>query len=385
MQNRNQQLLGLIAFAVLSTMIISVTASQKSFAQNQVTLNGAGATFPFPLLDTWRVAYQKVQPNVNINYQSIGSGGGVKQFTAKTVDFGASDAPLNAGERQAAPGAIQIPETIGSVAVAYNIPGIPTKTLKFTGPVLADLFQGKITKWNDPRIKVLNPGVNLPNSNIVVVQRSDGSGTTYVWTSYLSKESPSWNQTIGASKSVPWPTGVGASGSEGVANTIKSSLNSIGYVELDYALTKGIPIAQVKNPTGNFIEPSLDSTQDAVSNVVDLNSLPAGDKSWTKVSMLKAPGPESYPIASFSYLILYKEMSTNPSLDQTKTKALVDFISWAITDGQKLAANLCYVPLPARVVKGDQDTLRLLTFKGKPLYTGSPGHDTNTRRSLRRL
>jgi phosphate transport system permease protein/phosphate transport system substrate-binding protein len=163
---------------------------------------------------------------------------------------------------------------------------------------------------------------------------------------------------------------VGASGSEGVANTIKSSLNSIGYVELDYALTKGIPIALVKNPTGNFIEPSLDSTQEAVSNVVDLNSLPAGDKSWTKVSMLKAPGPESYPIASFSYLILYKEMSTNPSLDQTKAKALVDFISWAIADGQKLAANLGYVPLPARVVKGDQDTLRLLTFKGTPLYTG---------------
>ena len=176
---------------------------------------------------------------------------------------------------------------------------------------------------------MLNPGVNLPNSNVVVVHRSDGSGTTYVWTSYLSKESPSWNQTIGASKSVPWPTGVGASGSEGVANTLKSSPNSIGYVELGYALTKGIPIALVKNPTGNFIEPSLDSTQEAVSNMVDLNSLPAGDKSWTKVSMLKAPGPESYPIASFSYLILFKEMSTNPSLDQTKAKALVDFISWA--------------------------------------------------------
>src|SRR5215813_5989538 len=254
MQNRHQRLLGLIVVAMLSTMIISVTASSKSYAQGQVTLNGAGATFPFPLIDTWRVAYQKDHPNVNINYQSIGSGGGVKQFTAKTVDFGASDAPLNAQERQAAPGAVQIPETIGSVAVAYNVPGIPTKTLKFTGPVLANIFQGKKTKWNDPQIKALNPGVNLPAANIVVVHRSDSSGTTYVWTSYLSQESPSWNQTIGASKSVTWPTGVGASGSEGVANTIKSSLNSIGYVELDYALTKGIPIALVKNPTGNFIE-----------------------------------------------------------------------------------------------------------------------------------
>ena len=213
---------------------------------------------------------------------------------------------------------------------------------------------------------MLNPGVNLPAANIVVVHRSDSSGTTYVWTSYLCQESPSWNQTIGASKSVPWPTGVGASGSEGVANTIKS----IGYVELDYALTKGIPFALVKNPTGNFIAPSLDSTQEAVGNAVALNSLPAGDRSWTKVSMLKAPGPESYPIASFSYLLLYKEMSANPSLDQTKAKTLVDFVSWAITDGQRLAANLGYVPLPARVVKGDQDTLRLLTFKGTPLYTG---------------
>ena len=186
----------------------------------------------------------------------------------------------------------------------------------------------------------------------------------------IYKESPSWNQTIGTSKSVPWPTGVGASGSEGVANTIKSSLNSIGYVELDYALTKGIPFALVKNPTGNFIAPSLDSTQEAVGNAIALNSLPAGDRSWTKVSMLKAPGPESYPIASFSYLLLYKEMSADPSSDQTKAKTLVDFVSWAITDGQRLAANLGYVPLPARVVKGDQDTLRLLTFKGTRLYTG---------------
>src|SRR5215813_8240820 len=236
MHNRNQRLLALIAFAMLSTTIISVSASQKSYSQRQLTINGAGATFPFPLIDTWRVAYQKVHPTVNINYQSIGSGEGFRQFAAKTVDFGASDTSLTAEELQAVPGVVQIPETIGSVVAAYNIPGIPTKTLKFTGPVLADIFQGKITKWNDPQIKALNPGVNLPDANIVVVHRSDGSGTTYVWTSYLSKESLSWNQTIGAAKTVPWPIGVGASGSEGVANTIKSSPNSIGYVELDYAL-----------------------------------------------------------------------------------------------------------------------------------------------------
>src|SRR5215831_164710 len=247
MQVRNQRLLDLIAASLICMMLMSVSASEKSFALSEVTINGAGSTFVFPLLNTWRVAYQKDHPNVNINYQSIGSGGGVKQFTAKTVDFGASDAPLNAGERIAAPGAVQIPETIGSVAVAYNVPGIPTNTLKLTGPVLADIFQGKITKWNDPQIKALNPGVNLPAANIVVVHRSDGSGTTYVWTNYLSSQSPSWNQTIVASKSVPWPTGIGAPGNEGVANAIKGSPNTLGYVELNYALTTGMPVALIKN------------------------------------------------------------------------------------------------------------------------------------------
>ncbi|MGB7954722.1 MAG: phosphate ABC transporter substrate-binding protein PstS [Candidatus Nitrosopolaris sp.] len=370
MRFRNKSLVGLIVVTMLSTMIISVTASTKSYAQGQVTINGAGATFPFPLIDTWRVDYQKIKPNVNINYQSIGSGGGVKQFTAKTVDFGASDAPLSATERQAAPGAVQIPETIGSVAIAYNIPGIPTKTLKFTGPVLADIFMGKITRWNDPQIQALNPGVSLPAANIVVVHRSDGSGTTFVWTSYLSKASPSWNQTIGASKSVPWPIGIGAPGNEGVASAIKGSPNTIGYIELNYALTTGIPYALIKNAAGNFIDPSLNSTQAAVTNSPIANSLPAGDQSWTKVSLLNSPGSNTYPIATFTYLLLNKDLSTNPRLDQTKAKALVDFISWAITDGQKVAPNLGYVPLPAAIVKHDQDTLKSLTFKGTPLYTG---------------
>ncbi len=242
--------------------------------------------------------------------------------------------------------------------------------MKFSGPVLADIFQGKITKWNDPQIQALNPGVSLPTANIVVVHRSDGSGTTFVWTNYLSKASPSWNQTIGASKSVPWPTGIGAPGNEGVANAIKGSAKTIGYVELNYALTTGIPYALVKNPAGNFIAPSLNSTQAAVANAPIAKSLPAGDQSWTKVSLLNSPGSNTYPIATFTYLLLPKDLSTNPSLDQTKSKALVDFISWAITDGQKLAANLGYVPLPAEVVKHDQDTLKSLTFKGTPLYTG---------------
>jgi phosphate transport system substrate-binding protein len=370
MQNRNQRLLGLIAVAMLSTMIISVSASQKSLAQSQVTINGAGSTFAFPLIDTWRVDYQKVKPNVNINYQSIGSGGGVKQFMAKTVDFGASDAPLSTTEYKAAPGSVQIPVLIGSVVPAYNIPGI-AKGLKFTGPVLADIFQGKITKWNDPQIKALNPGVNLPDANIVVVHRSDGSGTTYVWTSYLSSQSPSWNQTIGASKSVPWPTGIGAPGNEGVSNAIKGSPNTIGYIELNYALTTGIPYGFVKNSAGKFIEPSLNSAQEDVSNTVATKSLPAGDQSWSRVSLLNAPGPNSYPVTSFTYLLLPKDLSTNPSIDQTKAKALVDFISWAVRSGQADASKLNYVPLPPGVIKNVQDTLKSMTFKGTSLYTGS--------------
>jgi phosphate transport system permease protein/phosphate transport system substrate-binding protein len=370
MQMRNQSLIALVVAAMLCTTMISIAAATKSYAQAQVTINGAGATFPFPLIDTWRVAYQKIKPNVSINYQSIGSGGGVKQFTAKTVDFGASDAPLKATERAAAPGVLQIPETIGSVVAAYNVPGIPSKALKLTGPVLADIFMGKITKWNDPKIQTLNPGTSLPASPIVVVHRSDGSGTTFIWTSYLSKASPSWNQTIGASKSVPWPVGIGAPGNEGVANAIKGSPNTIGYVELNYALTTGIPHALIKNAAGTFVEPSLNSTEAAVSNSPVTKSLPAGDQSWEKVSLLNSTGANSYPIASFTYLLLPKDMSANPSLDQTKAKALVDFVSWAITDGQKLAPQLGYVVLPPEVVKHNQDTLKSITFKGTPLYTG---------------
>ena len=361
--------------AMLLASIIAVTMSVKSYAQllpkqlqsqsGQVTLNGAGSTFVFPLMDNWRVDYQKVKPGVNINYQSIGSGGGVKQFTAKTIDFGASDAPLSEQEQQAAKGAVHIPVTIGSVVAAYNIPSVPNKGLKLTGPILADIFLGKIKKWNDPKIQSINPGVSLPSNNIVVVHRSDGSGTTFVWTDYLSKISAEWSNKVGKSKSVPWPTGIGAPGNEGVANAIKGSPNTIGYIELAYALTTKMPYAFIQNKAGKFIEPSLDSTKAAVSASVP--QLPKGDGSWSSVSMVDAPGDTSYPIASFTYVLVYKELSTNHGIDQSKAKALTDFFSWAITDGQKSAPNLGYVPLPDQVVKLDQDTIKSLTFNGKPL------------------
>ena len=367
--------------------------SQLSQQQGQITINGAGATFPFPLIDTWRVEYPNVNPNVNINYQSIGSGGGVKQFTERTVDFGASDAPLTANETQtlSAP-AVHIPETIGSVVAAYNINGVPEKGLKLTGPVLADIFLGGITTWNDPRIQELNPDLTLPSENIVVVHRSDGSGTTFIWTSYLSAVSPEWSGTVGAGKSVEWPVGLGAPGNEGVASTITSTPNSIGYVELAYALTTGMDYASIQNMEGNFVEPSLDSIRAAVESGVQSGSsasattsdnstgttnatgtqnmtsieLPAGGESWENVSLLDAPGANSYPIASFSYFLLYQDLSTNIN-SMEKARALVDFIKWAITDGQQFADDLSYVPLPDSVVQHNMQTLESLTFQGQPV------------------
>jgi phosphate transport system substrate-binding protein len=357
---------------------------QQGGGQGQnIIINGAGATFPFPLIDTWRVEYQSVNPSISINYQSIGSGGGVKQFTEKTVDFGASDAPLSEEEIQALSSStpVHIPETIGSVVAAYNIAGID-KGLKLTGPLLSDIFLGKITKWDDARIKELNPGVPLPSADIVVVHRSDGSGTTFIWTSYLSQVSPEWNQTFGAGKSIQWTVGLGAQGNEGVSSTIKSTPNSIGYVELTYALTTNMNYASLMNRAGNFVDPTLNSTQAAAQAAI-MNStstttnnngtapsatigLPSGDQSWTHVTLLDAPGADSYPIASFSYLLLYKELSTNID-SMEKAEALAEFVNWAITDGQQFASPLHYVPLPDSVVQHNQQTLRSLTFNGQPV------------------
>jgi phosphate transport system permease protein/phosphate transport system substrate-binding protein len=352
---------------MLLVSIAPLTMSAKAFAQGGITLNGAGASFPFPLIDTWRVEYQKVQSGVTLNYQSIGSGGGIKQFTENTVDFGATDAPLNANQTSSLPGpAVHIPETIGSVVAAYNIVGVPDKGLKLTGPVLADIFLGKITKWDDPRIDELNPDLALPSQDIVVVHRSEGSGTTFVWTSYLSKVSTDWDTQVGKGTAVPWPTGIGAQGNEGVATNIKDNQYTIGYVELAYALTTGMDYAFIQNQAGQFIEPTLDSTRAAVS--ASAPTLPKGEESWSNVSLVDAPGEESYPIASFSYLLLYKELNTNPQINSIeKAKALVDFVSWAITDGQEFADDLSYVPLPEEVVKLDQETLRGLTFNGQPV------------------
>lgn len=361
----------LIAAALVMVSTIPAGFSSDLLAQGPVTLNGAGATFPFPLIDTWRVEYQTVDPEVNINYQSIGSGGGVKQFTEKTVDFGASDAPLTPEEETNAPGTVHIPETIGSVVAAYNIPGIPDKGLKLTGPILADIFLGKITKWNDPQIVELNPELSLHDADVIVAHRSDGSGTTFVWTDYLSAVSPDWSNQVGKGKSVQWPTGIGAPGNEGVANAIRGSENTIGYVELAYALTTGMPFAFVQNQAGNFVEPALASTEAAVA--ASAGKLPTGDASWNNVTLVNAPGNDSYPVASFSYLLLYKDLADNPSMTEAKAKALTDFVKWAITDGQQFSPELEYVPLAEQVVQLNQDTLSQITFNGNPVTNSTQG------------
>ncbi len=353
----------LTGISILALLLLGPLSSHLVNAQ-KVTVNGAGATFPFPLIDTWRVQYKKVDPNVNINYASIGSGGGIKQFLDKTIDFGATDAPLNKQEFSKAGNPVHIPETIGSVVISYNLPGISAH-LKLTGPVIADMYLGKINKWNDPKIKALNPGITLPSKNIVVVHRSDGSGTTFVFTNYLSKVSKEWSDKVGNSKSVQWPVGIGAPGNEGVAGSIRGTPYSMGYVELAYALTTKMIYASLQNKAGNFILPSFDSTMEAVKAASP--TLPKGSQSWADVSMTDAPGANSYPIASFTYLILYKDMSTNPSMDIQKAKSVVDFIKWAITDGQKFSEPLGYVPLPKPVFDLDQQTLASLIFKGNPI------------------
>ncbi|MDQ4073295.1 MAG: phosphate ABC transporter substrate-binding protein PstS [Thermoproteota archaeon] len=356
------------ACAVFLVLSLAFPVYVNSVNAQQVTINGAGATFPFPLIDTWRVEYKKVNPSVDINYASIGSGGGIKQFTEKTVDFGATDAPLTSSEAtKIGNPVVHIPETIGSVVMAYNIPELSTP-LKLNGPVIADIFLGKITKWDDQRIKELNPDVALPSQNIIVVHRSDGSGTTFVFTDYLSKISTEWSDRVGTSKSVQWPTGIGAPGNEGVSASIGGSPYSIGYVELAYALTTGMNTALVQNQAGNFVEPSINTTQAAVAT--SSQALPIGTQPWTNVSLVNAPGTSSYPIASFTYLLLHQDLGTNPNINEQKAKAIIDFISWAITDGQQFSENLGYVPLPQAVVDLNKNTLNSLTFKGNPIPQG---------------
>ena len=342
-------------------------------------LNGAGATFPFPLIDLWRVEYNNDFSNVNLNYQSIGSGGGIKQHIEKTVNFAASDAPLTVKERELAPNTLHIPETIGGVTVAYNVPEIPKSGLKLTGKLVSDIFMGTITKWNDPLIKELNPGLNLPNQDIVVAHRSDGSGTTFVFTDYLATVDPNgWGEKVGKGKSVPWPTGLAAAGNEGVAGIIRSTTYSVGYVELAYAFQTEMTFAHVQNGDKNkFVEPSIATITAATAGVA--NKLPAGDADWSTVSTVNAPGSDSYPISSFSYLLVYKELQ-EVSKNKEEAKAMLHMIYWMLTDGQKFAPTLLYSPLPENVVELGKKSLSQVTYNGEVLWKyDSPIKTTETK------
>ncbi len=341
-----------------------VPGTVKEQAQTQViALNGAGATFPYPLISKWSYEYNKIT-GVQINYQSIGSGGGIKQTMAKTVSWGASDAPLKDSEFAKMPGILHIPETIGAVVIAYNVPGVGSG-LKLSGEVVADIFLGKITKWNDPKLVGLNPGVALPDKDIIVAHRSDGSGTTFVFTDYLSSVSSEWSTRVGKGKSMNWPVGLGGKGNEGVAGLIRQNPYAIGYVELAYATKAKMAYAFIKNRAGNFVEPTLETISAAAAGAAP--TMPKGDKSWSNVSIVNAPGKDSYPIGSFTYLLVYRDLSVIPRMNEAKAKALVDFLNWVIHDGQKYSADLLYVPLPDKVVKLDEDTIKLINYKGKPL------------------
>jgi phosphate transport system substrate-binding protein len=356
----------IVAIAIILGSIVAYTSLSSPPSSSTITLNGAGATFPYPLLDAMIRDYTtNVNTTIQVNYQSIGSGGGISAMHDKTVDFGATDAPLSANDTANVPNALHIPETIGAVTVAYNLPGV-SSGLHLTGKVVADIFQGTITMWNDPAIQSLNANLTLPAKTINTVHRSDGSGTTFIFTKYLSASSSSWSSAIGSGKSVSWPSGSGGTGNTGVASLVNSTQYAIGYVELAYALQNGMTVAAIQNPSGNWILPSLESTQVAVQSGAS-SGLPAGDASWTSVSLLNAPGTNAYPIVSFTYLIVYKELNVVPQMTEAKATALVQFLWYVVHDGQNLAPGLSYAKLPANVVQIDETTIKSITYNGQTL------------------
>jgi len=320
------------------------------------TLQGAGASFPSPLYQKWLSEYGKLHPNVKIDYQSIGSGGGIKQLKEQTVDFGASDAPMTDADLKSAPGEIvHVPTVLGAVVITYNLEGMK-QPLRFSSEVLADIFLGKIKKWNDPKIAADNPGVTLPTSDVTVIHRSDSSGTSAVFTDYLSKVSPEWKEKVGSGVSPTWPVGIGGKGNEGVTGQVKNTPNTIGYIELVYAVKNNLPVAHIKNASGNFIEPSIDAVTAAAA--ASVASMPDD----LRVSITNAAGAQAYPISSYTYILVYKNQK-----DAVKGKALVDFLWWGIHDGETFGKELQYAPLPADVVKKAETKINSVTANGAAL------------------
>jgi phosphate transport system substrate-binding protein len=337
----------------IAAALSAVALSSGGASAQSVDLTGAGATFPYPIYSKWFNDYAQ-RSGVKINYQSIGSGGGIRQLSEQTVDFGASDSPMSDQELANAKGGavLHFPTVMGAVVITYNVPGI-AKPLNLSGDVIADIFSGKITKWNDARIVAQNRGVSLPNSDILVVHRSDGSGTTYIFSDYLSAVSPSWSGSLGKGKEIKWPIGLGGKGNEGVAGQVKQTPGSIGYVELAYAKQNKLPYANVRNASGRYVSPTISSVTAAAAGM----KLPKNTD--YRVSIVNAPGKDSYPISSMTWILAYKNQP-----DRVKAQKLVNFLRWAYKDGEKSAAALDYAPLPPAMVAQLQNRLKTMTVAG---------------------
>ncbi|HKQ97471.1 MAG TPA: phosphate ABC transporter substrate-binding protein PstS [Candidatus Polarisedimenticolia bacterium] len=330
-----------------SLILALVLVASVGAAQADLTMDGAGATFPYPIYSKWFSEYNKIHPDVKINYQSIGSGGGIRQLTNQTVFFGATDGPMTQEQLLAAPGKVlHFPTVLGAVVPIYNLPEV-SGDLRFSGSLLADIIMGKVAKWNDAAIAAENPGVTLPSTDITVVHRADGSGTTYIFVDFLSKVSAEFRSKVGVATSVNWPTGIGGKGNEGVAGLVKQTPGSIGYVELIYALQNKLSYGAVKNMDGQYVRASLDGVKAAAAAAA--GQMPPD----FRVSITNAPGKETYPISSFTWLLLYEKPK-----DKEKSKAMLDFMKWALTEGQKYASDLGYAPLPETVVALEMTALQ---------------------------
>jgi phosphate transport system substrate-binding protein len=354
---RLSRLAGLILFAIACGKegANNSAASSSTPSSQGIDLTGAGATFPYPLYSKWFADYAQ-STGVKINYQSIGSGGGIRQLSEGTVDFGASDSPMSDEELGKAKGGaiLHIPTVLGADVITYNLPGV-TAALRFTPEAIADIFMGRIKKWNDSRLATVNPGVSLPNTDILVVHRSDGSGTTYIFTDYLTTAVPAWKASVGKGKEVKWPVGLGAKGNEGVAGQVRQTPGSIGYVELAYAKQNNLPVAAVRNKSGQFVVASVP----AVTAAAAAASAALAPNTDYRISIVDPPGADSYPIASFTWILVYQKQK-----DAVKGKKLVDFLNWALTDGEKQAASLDYAPLPGGMAATVRERLKTIDLTG---------------------
>jgi phosphate transport system substrate-binding protein len=340
-----------IARFLLGAALTTLLVASPALSQN-IQIDGAGATFPYPIYSKWFSEYNKLHPNVKINYQSIGSGGGIRQLTNQTVFFGATDGPMTPDQLLAAPGKVlHFPTVLGAVVPIYNLSEIGSD-LKFSGETLAGVFLGKITRWNDPALAKDNPGVTLPDAEITVVHRSDGSGTSYIWCDYLAKVSPDYKKTVGVATSVNWPVGLGGKGNEGVAGLVKQTPGSLGYVELIYASHNQISYGAVKNLEGEFVKATVEAVTAAASSAA--SKMPAD----FRVSITNAPGKGVYPVSSFTWLLLFE----NPK-DKQRSRLMVDFMKWALSDGQKFAPELGYAPLPQGVIDLELPALAKIKVK----------------------